>query len=117
SGPSVLSLPAWPSLAEVAGYLDEFLRNDGWIAWGVIPTDKPVPMTIERPWRELRTLWCRLVTAGCDPNLLLRQSLLTPACGLFSHAEGVAGRVFRLLRGLSEKVREESTALALAVGR
>jgi hypothetical protein len=116
SGPDVLSLPAEPALVDVAGYLAEFLDNGGWIAWGVIPTDRPIPMSLERPWREVRAVWCSLVSHGCDPARLLQQALMTPACGLFNHAEGVTNRVFRLLRGISDRVRDEATAKRLAAG-
>ncbi len=116
SGPGVLSLPVDQRLGDVAGYLARFLDDGGWIAWGVVGTDGPIPTSAERPWRELSALWCALVRGGCDPSLLLGHSLLTPACGLFSHAEGVAGRIFCLLRSLSDRVNTEATTTRLTIG-
>lgn len=104
TGPGVLSLPVQASLVDVAGYLGRFLDAGGWIAWGAIPTDRPITGSAERPWRDLRAMWTGLARSGCDLDRLRHQSLLTPACGLFSHAESVAGRVFRTLRELADRV-------------
>ena len=115
TGPRVLSLPVRSRLVDVAGYLAQFLERDGWVAWGAIDTDGPIPMSAERPAKALSELWCRLVSAGCDPERLVRQSMVTPACGLFTHAEGVATRLFRLVRALSEKVNADATATRLSM--
>jgi hypothetical protein len=116
AGPRVLSLPASPSLVAVAGYLGRFLDSGGWIAWGVIPTDGPTPMSAERPWRELAALWCSLVRSGCDPLRLRAQALVTPVCGLASHSESIAGRIARLTAEVSDRVRGQAVATRLTVG-
>jgi methionine synthase II (cobalamin-independent) len=116
AGPSVLSLPALPELVEVAGYLASFLERGGWVAWGVVPTDGPIPQSVERPWRTLSALWCQLVQRGCDPVLLRRQAMVSPACGLALHAEEVADRVFRLTREVAGRVRDQAVATRLTIG-
>ena len=63
------------------------------IAWGVVPTDGPIPTSSERPWRQLSDVWCELVSRGCDPVLLRQRSLVTPHCGLGLHTPAVADRV------------------------
>jgi hypothetical protein len=104
SGPSILSLPARPELVHVAGYLGAFLDSGGWIAWGVVPTDRPVASSPDRYWRELADLWCALIRAGCRAGPLLTQAILTPACGLALHGEDQAATVLRLVSAVAERV-------------
>ena len=82
----MLSLPVDAGLVERApATLGRFLERGGWVAWGAVPTDRPVGTDADRLWRELADLWCDLVRAGCDPVRLRRQALVTPACGLACH--------------------------------
>ncbi len=116
AGPRVLSFPVRDGLPSIAGYLSRFLDGGGWIAWGAVPTDGPIPQTAERPWRQLTATWCDLVQAGCDPIKLRTQSLITPACGLGLHSETVARRVFRIQAELAHKVHSQAVATRLSVG-
>jgi hypothetical protein len=116
SGPEVLSLPARRSLAPLAGYLDRFLRNGGWIAWGAIATEGPIGVTSTRSWHQLSSVWCELVQRGCDPEMLRAQSLLTPECGLGTHSPAVAERVCHSLRDVSRSLRSESAAAKFVLG-
>jgi hypothetical protein len=104
AGPGVLSVPASMDLTSSSGRLAAFLDDGGWIAWGVVPTDGPIPTSSNRPWRDLNAVWQSLSRGGCDLDRLQSQSLLSPACGLFTHAESVASRVFRILRELSDRL-------------
>ena len=116
SGPEVLSLPVTADLAEHAGLLGRFLEDGGCIAWGAVHTDRPIPSSSQRPWRELMDLWDSLAAGGCDQDLLRHQSMLTPACGLFAHAESVAERVFRILREMSDRLRGIGGSAPLTIG-
>ncbi len=116
SGPNVVSLPAAPELVDWVGYLTRFLSDGGVIAWGVTPTDGPVPSTSERPWRALSDLWCSLVQRGCDPVLLRRQSIVTPQCGLAMHSVSVARRIVRLTADVGKRVQDQSAATRFALG-
>jgi len=116
SGPKVLSVPATQRLVPLAGYIDRFLRNGGWIAWGAVATEGPVGITSQRAWHQLSTLWCELVQRGCDPELIRRQCLLTPECGLAAHSTTVADRICRALRDVSRSARGESAAARLVLG-
>lgn len=116
SGPSVISLPVSPDLVDWVGYITRFLADGGVIAWGVIPTDGPVPSIAERPWRALSDLWCSLVQLGCDPVLLRRQSIVTPACGLAFHSASVARRIARLSAEVGKRVKDQSSATRFALG-
>ncbi len=116
SGPNVVSLPVAPGLVDWVGYLTRFLSDGGVIAWGVIPTDGPVPSTSERQWRALSDLWCSLVQRGCDPVLLRRQSIVTPQCGLAMHSVSVARRIVRLTADVGKRVQDQSAATRFALG-
>jgi hypothetical protein len=116
SGPRVLSLPASLRLAPLAGYLDRFLRNGGWIAWGAVATEGPIGVTSTRSWHQLSKVWCELVQRGCDAELLRQQCLLTPECGLGTHSVAVAERLCHSLRDVSRSVRSESAAAKFVLG-
>jgi hypothetical protein len=116
AGPRVMSLPVSESLVPLAGYLDRFLRNGGWIAWGAVATEGPIGVGSSKAWKRLASLWCELVQRGCDPELLRSQCLLTPACGLASHTPAVAERVAEELREVSRSLRSESAAAKFVLG-
>jgi hypothetical protein len=116
SGPNVISVPVAPELVDWVGYLTRFLTDGGIIAWGVSPTDGPVPSTSERQWRALSDLWCALVQLGCDPVLLRRQSIVTPQCGLAKHSVSVARRIARLTADVGKRVQDQSAATRFALG-
>ncbi len=115
-GPNVVSLPVSSELVDWVGYLTRFLAEGGIIAWGVIPTDGPLPTTSERQWRALSDLWCSLVRLGCDPVLLRRQSIVTPQCGLATHSVAVAQRIARLTADVGKRVQDQSSATRFALG-
>jgi methionine synthase II (cobalamin-independent) len=114
-GPGVVSLPLRTSLAGATGYLGRFLRRGGTIAWGVVPTDGPITSSIERLWRDLVSVWSELVANGVDPGELARQSMITPECGLASHAPTVAQRVHRMVTEIGRRVGEQAAGGGLAV--
>jgi methionine synthase II (cobalamin-independent) len=116
AGPGLLSLPADPSLVDVAGHLADFLDQGGSIAWGAIPTDRPVAASADRYWRELAAVWCDLVAAGCDPGAIRRQALVTPACGLGLHDEASANLVADLLQDIGDRVAGQAVATRLTIG-
>jgi hypothetical protein len=116
SGPNVVSLPVAADLVDWVGYLTRFLGDGGIIAWGVVPTDGPVPWSSERHWRALSDLWCELVQRGCDAARLRRQSIVTPQCGLTSHSVPVAHRIARLTGEVGRRVKDQSAATRFALG-
>ncbi len=116
SGPSVVSIPVAADVVEWAGYISRFLDDGGTIAWGVVPTEGPLPMSADRHWRALSDLWCALVQRGCDPVLLRQHSLVSPQCGLAGHSAGVARRIARLTSEVGRRVKDQSAATRLSLG-
>jgi methionine synthase II (cobalamin-independent) len=116
AGPAMISIPLDARLVDVAGYLARFLDDGGYVAWGAVATDGPIPTTSERSWRLLSEVWCELVNRGCDPVELRRRSLVTPACGLGLHSPPVADRVVRLTREIGRRINDQAVASRFALG-
>jgi hypothetical protein len=116
AGPQILAVPVTQSVAFSSGYLHQFLSHGGVIAWGVVPTDGPIPMSAERPWRQLTELWCQMVQRGCDLVQLRRQCIVTPVCGLGLHAPAVAERVHGITAEVGRRVHDQATATRFVLG-
>jgi hypothetical protein len=116
AGPRVLSMPATRELASIGGYLQRFLEDGGWIAWGAVAVDGPIGVTGGRAWHQLSKLWCEFVRSGVDPVLIRRQSMITPHCGLGVHSVSVAERVYQMVRDIARRGRDQSTAARFVLG-
>ena len=95
------SLPLYPQA------ITGFLERGGVIAWGVVPTSEAV---FEH---DADTLCARLDEAlagvevlGVPRETLLRQALITPACGFGTATVEVAERALTLLHEVSARFRE-----------
>ena len=84
-GPQILGVEVSPSLLAHAAALGRHMEGDGWIAWGAVPTDRPVGEQAAPLWKNLVDCWCELTRRGCDGLRLRQQALVTPACGLAGH--------------------------------
>ena len=115
-GPRILSLPVHRGLIDATGYLTEFLEHGGWIAWGVVPTDRPLASSSHRYWTELTGLWVELVQRGADLIRLRTQALVTPVCGLVGFEIDQAALVLRHVAAVGEKVAEQAVATRLSLG-
>ncbi|MBI2709293.1 MAG: hypothetical protein HYX34_06320 [Actinobacteria bacterium] len=116
AGPKLLSLPVDVPVDAAEGALTAFVERGGWIAWGAVPTDRPLGESASRLWRVLSSRWCGLVQSGCDPWLLRRQAVVTPACGLASHSEAQAERVLGLAREVADRLHDQVVGIRLSVG-
>jgi len=116
AGPTVLGLPVADAVINDVGSLVRHLDADGLIAWGAVPTDRPVGESPDPLWRRLVTLWCELTRRGCEPLRLRNQAIITPACGLVGHGPTQAERALRLAADLAERVATQSAAARLTAG-
>jgi hypothetical protein len=117
AGPDIISIPAVDDIVlPAAGILTSHLERGGWIAWGAIPTSKPLGTDADRLWRRLSLLWCDLVQAGTDPVLIRAQALITPECGLAGHGVSQAARALRMTATLGDRVADQAAATRLSVG-
>lgn len=116
AGPRILSAPVGADLHLGAGALAAFLERGGWIAWGAVPTDRPLGDSASHWWRASSAQWCDLVQAGCDPVRIRRQALVTPACGLAHHDLPQAERVLDLTRSVGRRIHDQLAGVRLSVG-
>jgi hypothetical protein len=117
AGPDIIAIPAEDEIVlPAANLLTTHLERGGWIAWGAIPTSKPLGTDADRLWRKLSLVWCDLVQAGADPVLIRAQALVTPACGLAGHGVSQAARALRMTKTLSDRVADQAAATRLSVG-
>jgi hypothetical protein len=116
AGPQVLGVPVSDALIADADVLSRHVDADGWIAWGAVPTDKPVGESADALWRRLAAVWCELTRRGCDPLRLRTRGVITPACGLAGHGVSQAERALRLAAEIAGRVGDQSVAARLTVG-
>lgn len=85
-----------------------FLERGGCVAWGIVPADgeavrrETAPGLLERLAGHLDAL----VAAGVPRDVLVRQSLVTPSCGLGALALEDAEKVLRVCGEVSRLARE-----------
>lgn len=91
------------SLKVFAPQVEDFLKEGGILAWGIVPT-------YEQAWKETRfTLHARLkyyieelAKKGVTPAHLYQQGLITPSCGTGVLEEDLARRIYQLTAELAE---------------
>lgn len=116
AGPQIVSMPTSAGVVDHAGALGVHLDRGGWVAWGAVPTNRPVGSEPGLLWRTLADSWCELVQRGCDGLRLRDQALVTPECGLANHDPVRAEQILALSVDLAERVRRQSFGVRLSVG-
>jgi hypothetical protein len=116
AGPDVVHFDLDAFDIDDALQLSRFLEGDGWVAWGAIPTHRPVGEHPQPLWNALLDTWCELTRRGCDPVRLRAQALVAPACGLAGHGASQAERALMLAREIGDRVHDQAAATKLAVG-
>ena len=116
AGPTVLGLPVSDALISDVGSIVRHIDAGGWIAWGAVPTDRPIGESPDPLWRRLVGTWCELTRRGCEPLRLRSQAIVTPACGLATHGPTQAERALRLASEMAERVAAQRAAARLTAG-
>lgn len=116
AGPEILGVEVSDELVRHTVSLARFLDGDGWIAWGAVPTDRPVGESADPHWRTLARVWCDLTRRGCDPVPLRTRGLITPTCGLAGYGASQAERVLGIARELAARVHDQAVAARLTLG-
>lgn len=107
----VLSFDAFGYGYTILLYPDEvtrFLDRGGCLAWGVVPSsdDKLVHENVDTLVETMENMISSLAAKGVDRERLVRQSMITPQCGLSGLDERGGQTVMRLLVGVSEALAE-----------
>jgi len=89
--------------------LTEFISRGGNIAWGIVPTDPDdlAATSADELLARLNASIEKLVGYGLDRATVLRQSLITPSCGLGTRPPETARPNLTLCRAVSEALHAE----------
>jgi hypothetical protein len=105
----ILSLDAYrfgATLIPYAAHLHRFVDRGGVIAWGIAPTlDDPFGESVQSLQERLEALWQDLFPTRMIREKVLRQSMVTPACGTGLLTAEQARHIYRLTAGLSRNLR------------
>ena len=111
SGADIVSFDASSYLDKVLLYpreIREFYSRGGSLAWGIVPTTTFTGKeTADILIDELESGIHRLVNSGMDRTTILRQSLITPSCGLGSLTRDQAEAILELTRKVSDKMQRQ----------
>lgn len=88
--------------------IKKFFDRGGALAWGVVPTgaftgNETADLLVSKLEAGIR----RLEQAGIDRQTILRQSLITPSCGMGSLTTDQAEAILKLLREVSDRMQEK----------
>jgi methionine synthase II (cobalamin-independent) len=109
TGVDVVHFDAWEYMEPFVAYHGEIqahIERGGAIAWGVIPKDENV-LTVKAGQLAdiLENGFDLLAEKGVDRELLARQSMVSPSCGLGPATVKIADRAFELTREVSDVMR------------
>jgi methionine synthase II (cobalamin-independent) len=97
------------TIALYPGEVERFLKRGGSLAWGIVPNnedelkDETVSSMIERVEQSFKML----TEKGIDIDVLLRNSLVTPECGLGGVDESLSAKILETLVAVSYGLREK----------
>lgn len=105
----------FPSLLPHADPIHAFLQQGGVLAWGIVPvtaglselTSLPQKEAVRQLHQDFLEKTAELARRGIQKNLLFKQSLLTPACGLGALKFTQAEDALRLLADVSDSIRAD----------
>ncbi|MDY6878667.1 MAG: hypothetical protein V2J25_17140 [Desulfatiglans sp.] len=107
ASPDIINFDAYGYMEYFLLYPDDvlrFLKGGGIMAWGVVPTSERIEgESSEGLSSRLESGLSQMVEWGISPDLLARQSILTPACGMGSMEPEGADTVVKLLSLLSRR--------------
>ena len=110
----ILSLDVYQNgevFASYAGSIRRFLDRGGTIAWGIVPTNaEPFEAeTVDTLDARLTALWDNLSGKGLDRDLMMSQSLISPAtcCLVNPDGEKTVEEAFTVVKRLSQRLRDE----------
>ena len=109
AGADLLNYDAYEYDSSMLVYADQigpYLERGGIIAWGIVPNnDKLRTESVQSLKERFFALVDGLVEAGVDRQLVLDQSMLTPACGLMPLSVEDAEYAIKLLAELGDSVQ------------
>lgn len=112
AGVNIINLDGYAysqSLATHADRLAGFLKEGGYIAWGMIPTlDKTAleGINLDILVKKYQQAVAQLKFKGINPNLVYKQSIITPSCGAGNLSLELAQKAMFMTQTLADKLSE-----------
>ncbi len=110
TGVDIISFDAANYLDKVLLYseeIKEFFQRGNSLAWGIVPTTGFTGKeTVEDLVERLESGMLRLTSMGIDRAAILRQSLITPSCGLGSLTTAQAEAILKLTKEVSDRMQK-----------
>jgi hypothetical protein len=107
SGVKIISFDAYDYIDSIAMYPEEFtgfLMNDGYLAWGIVPTTDSIVEENSDSIKRRFYISMEKLSKSIPASLLQSHILLTPSCGTGSRSIEETIKVFQLLVGLKESL-------------
>jgi len=107
----VVSFDAYNYFSSIVPYtslLKSFFDRGGALAWGLVPTlnDRALDEDVDSLLKILEGEWSELLRRGIPRDVLISQSLFTPACGTGLLDPSLAERIYSLTASISDNFRE-----------
>ena len=99
------------SLGAYAKDIESFLKNGGYIAWGLVPTldkdalEKTNLIELEKKYEDAVDDLVNKSKGKIDRDLIIKQSFFTPSCGAGSLTMPLAQKAMKLVNELSEHLK------------
>jgi hypothetical protein len=110
SGTDIISFDAYDYLDTISLYPAEFagfLRNGGYLAWGIVPTTEAIRGEDALSIRDRFDAGIGRLSKLLPKDLLLSQMLLTPSCGTGSRSIEETQKVFKTLIELKGLLKDQ----------
>ena len=98
------------SLSLYSKDIENFLENNGYIAWGITPTldeDALKEATVKSLAQKFDEAIAYLINKGIDKKFLLKSSFITPTCGAGSLNIELAQKAMELNSGVAKYLKEK----------
>ena len=112
SSADIVSFDAYAYFDRFILYSDQikaFVESGKFLAWGIVPTLNAEDLEKETTAslvRQFEGKVKQIETLGIDPHRLIKQSLITPACGTGTLSIDLAKKVLKLTREISQEIRK-----------
>ena len=110
AGPDIINFDAFGYMDYFLLYPEEisrFLKSGGIIAWGIVPTAGFTgEESLDSLYSKLKQGLSLLHEWGLTSEMVTKNSILTPACGMGTMEQALSERVLNLLSQLSKKCRD-----------
>jgi len=116
SGAEIINFDAYAFFDRFVLYKEailELIHSGRWLAWGMVPTLHPADIQKETAAGLVSQFYAKieaLSALGIDGRRILKQSVITPSCGMGTLSLDFSRKVLNLLRNVSEIIRKEVNA-------